>query len=54
MTRVEPNRGSDEKRQTEQGRRDQHPKPDIGHTPGKAEGDEKTVDDALNNQEKRR
>lgn len=35
-------------------RRDQHPDPSIGHTPDKAEGDEKTVDEALRNQDKRR
>lgn len=32
----------------------QHPTPRIGHTPGKAEGDEATVDEALGREEKRR
>lgn len=53
MSRVEPNDRSDQKRQAER-RPDQHPEPEIGHTPGEAEGDPKTIDEALKNQKETR
>ncbi len=53
MSRVKQNNRSDEKRQAEN-RPDQHPQPEIGHTPGEAEGDEKTIEDALKNQKETR
>ena len=51
MSRVEPvdQRDQEERRAHQRGERTRQP---IDHTPGKAEGDEKTVDEALKNQEK--
>lgn len=52
MSRVDPNNRSGEKRESEQRRpRDTS---NTGHTPSKAEGDERTVDEALKNQEEKR
>ena len=53
MSRVEPNNRPDEKHQAEN-RPDQHPAPEIGHTPGEAEGDLKTIEEALKNQKETR
>jgi hypothetical protein len=56
MGRVEPNenpgerRGSEQPRQAERGRAGATPRKDepaVGHTPTKAEGDERDVDEAL-------
>lgn len=55
MSRQEPNqnpserRGSEQLQQAERGRTSQPS--NAGHTPTKAEGDERTVDEALRNQE---
>jgi hypothetical protein len=50
MSRVEPKENPEEQRRQSEPRREQKP---IGHTPGKAEGEERDVDEALENQEKR-
>lgn len=56
MGRVEPNenpserRGSEQLRQAQRGRGDgasRKDEPNVGHTPTKAEGDERDVDQAL-------
>ena len=56
MGRVEPNenpserRGSEQLRQAERGRSSNAPRrdePNVGHTPTKAEGDERDIDEAL-------
>jgi hypothetical protein len=52
MSRVEPTSRSDDKRQTEQ--RQPRDSANVGHTPSKAEGDERTVDEALRNQDEKR
>jgi hypothetical protein len=52
MSRVEPTKRNDEKRQSEQ--RQPHDTANVGHTPAKAEGDERTVDEALRNQDETR
>jgi hypothetical protein len=49
MSRVEPKERPQEKREAETNRRDLQ----IGHTPEKAEGDERTVDEALRNEQRR-
>ena len=48
MSRVEPKERPQEKREAQPQRRD----PNAGHTPEKAEGDERTVNEALRNQER--
>ncbi len=59
MSRVEANenpserRGNEHLRQAERGRQSQTPRtddPNPGHTPTKAEGDERDVDEALRRQ----
>jgi hypothetical protein len=54
MSRVEPKETPYEKREAEQGRRAQHDTPPIGHTPSKAEGEERDVEEALRRQERNR
>jgi hypothetical protein len=49
MSRVEPTNRSEQKRETQQ----RHPQTaNVGHTPSKAEGDERTIEEALKNQER--
>lgn len=52
MSRVEPKDRPAAPREAREGRRAQHSTPPIGHTPDKAEGDERTVDEALRQQER--
>ena len=52
MSRVEPINRNDEKRQSEQ--RQPRATSNVGHTPSKAEGDERSVDEALKNQDEKR
>ena len=47
MSRVEPNKNDDNKRESRKRNEEQPP---LDRTPGKAEGDEETVDEALRNQ----
>ena len=48
MSRVEPKSQQEQKRDAEQRNR-----PPVSHTPGKAEGEERDVEEALRNEEKR-
>jgi hypothetical protein len=52
MSRVEPKDRPSAPREAQEGRQAKHSTPPIAHTPGKAEGDERTVDEALRRQER--
>ena len=53
MSRVERIDPSDAQRRTQEGRETQPNPRKISRTPGQAEGDEPTIDEALRNQERK-